>query len=344
MRNASVLLSVVIILALTPPLPARSFDLPRFGPRLENVETRLLQGKFNDAKLQFLKDNKRPGKIYGQLGGVIKFLRELNLDYSAVRKFDVSQIETVRSSAGAMYVNGRRLDIQRTLALMPNRMPPFSPEFSDELDARIQFVQEQHAVIAAAFEQHLRDQDQRKIEVAKQAEADSVAAARNRSEKVTLEATRREQTEVDRRSEAKRLDQAARAAGYAGFEDINLLKMLGKASREGNHEKYLRRVIGCNTKAILPELYTVNPSDGYDYCERWYPSIRILQVGTKSNLYQFRVDGQGWHLFLVRKQPGKLYTEGQPLMSRFHVFSGMHTYTTTVGGSKTVPVFSEIAF
>ena len=112
--------------------------------------------------------------------------------------------------------------------------------------------------------------------------------------------------------------------------------MISKTRRAGGGlEDYVGKVIGCH------RLSKEEGQDRRNYCERWYPSMWILQVGEEMLLYQFRGD-YGDTLLLVHKEPGRLYQEGQRIDGRFHVFLGMQTYQTVAGASRTVPVFKKV--
>ena len=59
--------------------------------------------------------------------------------------------------------------------------------------------------------------------------------------KARKERAAREEREAQkaREEEVVRLNRVALAAGYAGYEDINILSMIGKTQREGGLEEYV---------------------------------------------------------------------------------------------------------
>ena len=362
MRLVQIAAWSVVLFVVAVEAHAGILDGMQLGPKLENVERLLLDGEYEAVNRQYLDDNKRPGKTYGLLDGAVKFLKEVDRDYRAVHAFDVANIASVRPSGDGLLIGNRSVQLRQTLLRKPEKFPPFSAEFLEEINRRLRATQDRYNVIVAAYNDRGRNEAAARAAKERQKRDDRVAkeqaraAEREREEERRLElaATQRrerardakareerlERLKAAREAETVRLNQSARAAGYDNFEDINILAMLAKTQRDGGLERYVGKVIGCGPAAMQD-----NGFGEFDYCERWYPKIRIIQVGGERNLFQFHTSNEFAHsdkLFLVFKEAGKLYQEGQRIEGRFHTFVGMHTYTTALGASRTVPVFKRV--
>ena len=292
-------------------------------PRLDSTEVLLRQGEYEQAMRQFTKDNSDRAPVYYranlQMKATIKWMRELDRDLVAIEGFDPDQIDGLRVNEGSITLGGRAVRPNNTLVrIKPKSFPPFSPEFFDYLNARTHELTTGYNSIVRQYNEHLpalREQRQREAErqeadqlrrtqeAEQQARRQKAEEARRVAErKVLKEREVREEREAQkaREDEVVRLNQVALAAGYAGYEDTNILSMIGKTQRDGGLEDYLGKVIGCHR-------LSKEDQDGRNYCERRYPSMRILQVGEETLLYQFHTG----YAFLVHKEAGKLYQEGQ---------------------------------
>ena len=94
------------------------------SPYLENVEPLLLERRYSEARLRFIRDNKPPpagqgqSKAYVQLGETIKFLEALDRDHAMLHAFDMSRIDQMRGAAGgALQLNHRRVDVSHASTL-----------------------------------------------------------------------------------------------------------------------------------------------------------------------------------------------------------------------------------
>ena len=65
----------------------------------------------------------------------------------------------------------------------------------------------------------------------------------------------------------------------------------------------------------------------------------VRQVWEEMLLYE---NSRSDTLFLVHREPGRLYQKDHRLDGRLHVFVGMHMYATVAGASRTVPVFKKV--
>lgn len=129
--------------------------------------------------------------------------------------------------------------------------------------------------------------------------------------------------------EHDRLDKLAIAYNYAGYAKTNLIGMMYQTQSKGGIETFLNKVVGCPVM------------DSYS-CDRWYPSVKISQVLDDWVLYEFSEYQGRSHLgfsILVAKQPGKMYYDGQSLLTEPLVFVGVMSIETVLGATRTIPAF-----
>lgn len=317
---------------------------------MRGVESQLNKHKYGAAIFQFMKDN--PGPVGGRhrdyvpTQQAIKYLSVIDADHAAVHNFDMNKIGEVRRFGDALQIPiGSSVHYVKPNRTQPETFPPFSPEFFENINKRLREVAVGYNEVVAAYNKHLAAEAST-ASAAKQVRA-GTAPLDQRAHAWKIKGAemqaRQVKADIARRNEAHRLDRVAKAAGYSGFEDINLVEMLSKTSDEGGFENYLEKVIGCNPKEITAVSYPdgIGTQD-FNQCDSEYRHIRILQVGTDHNLYEYKEGYVTVFLFLVRKNPGKFYTEGQKIQGRFHVFTGMRTYQTAAGSTRTVAVFDRV--
>ncbi len=148
--------------------------------------------------------------------------------------------------------------------------------------------------------------------------------------------SREQQEETERKTikvEVARLNTAAKSFGYSGYENKNIINLIYTTQKDGGLEKYLNKVVGC---------HKFNQQN----CKRSYAKLKAIQILDDAVLYSYSkfVGGSIFDFsILANKEKGKIYQEGQAIKNTFYVFTGMYSYKSVLGVTKTVPVFKSVS-
>jgi len=202
------------------------------------------------------------------------------------------------------------------------------------------------APITPEFEHYLNDlhsqlnDDYEKLakEVARLAAKDKLLKAQAEETKKRQEAAEAEERYRERKNyvsrEISKIDEIAKRSGYEGYLNLTVFDFIRQTQRAGSLENYLGYTIGC-------ALYDL------DFCEDWYPEIKIIQVLEAGSLYAFSgyVNGELIEFTVyIENEKNKIYQDGQQLINDHLVFKGVFTYTAVLGNRKSVPHFGRVAY
>ena len=118
-------------------------------------------------------------------------------------------------------------------------------------------------------------------------------------------------------------------AGFEGYVPMSVFELLVEARTRGGLENVVGHVVGC-----LP---TIRES-----CRTGFDVMKVSQVLPEVLLWSYVGFHEGDTItvrLMTDREPGKLYQEGQVFDNGLYVFTGMETYSSVIGASRTVPRF-----
>ncbi len=139
--------------------------------------------------------------------------------------------------------------------------------------------------------------------------------------------------------ENKIIDLACKIAGYKGLAknstSYDLLYLLYQTQQKGGLENYVNFVV-----------QNEDTQDSDHFCNELYKKTKISQILRNTVVYScfYYENGESFKcLFLVKKETGKIYQEGQLLEDGFYVFDGMQPCSRAFFGAETsLPSFTKI--
>lgn len=312
---------------------------------LDEIESLLIEKKYDEADKKFQKSlpNLKPYIIKGSriipiYKQTVKWLKKndeikLFLDTVNEKKSDYEpkgkhSISKKRMTCGKN-VSRQSCYYKEIQEGLPKELP-FSAEFvkyinnsyKETFNLFININKKLNTIVVAENNRKIKAE---KIELENKRREDKLKrekeiSARNIKEKAQKEAISKE---------IARLNDLAKASGYSGYMNENIISMMYRTQKEGGLEKFVNQVVGCHELDNGP-------------CEKWYPKLKAIQILENGVLYSYSEYSRGEYVnftIFTDKEPGKLYQEGQALKNSLYVFNGMFSYTTVTGAKKTIPSF-----